>query len=287
MADHARDDGGHRTGSGPRPRATARFSLRLGGHDLPLTDGRYTLGRSPTCDFRIDSTHVSRQHASLEVHGDVITVRDLGSRNGVFVGSRRVRDGLDITESATLNVGGAVVDVIRLGDQVAPARARSAITVEIKPLDDDEEPVESTLNADGFTLLTGVVDKMFVLGRADEAERVLAGHLSTLLEEAKASVPLRSESCETAGRYAARLAASTRRGEWVSYAFQLYFHARLVMPTTLVDDLLHAVQRSRGVDRKRIREYVEYLDARSAGLSPSERFALQRITSLERLAAAL
>lgn len=87
----------------------------------------YTLGRDPTCDITIDDGTVSRFHAKIVV-SDVVTLFDLGSRNGTSVAGRRLNGG----ESVKL-VAGAIVELgqttlllqcVRLSALDAPERAR-------------------------------------------------------------------------------------------------------------------------------------------------------------------
>jgi pSer/pThr/pTyr-binding forkhead associated (FHA) protein len=44
------------------------------------------IGRSTMCTLQIDAADVSKEHASLRWVGDGWELRDLGSRNGTFVG---------------------------------------------------------------------------------------------------------------------------------------------------------------------------------------------------------
>jgi DNA-binding NtrC family response regulator len=69
---------------------------------LALADGVNRLGSSPECELRIDDPTVSRLHAELVVDDEGVLLRDLSSRNGTFVGGRRVtterlEPGLEIT----------------------------------------------------------------------------------------------------------------------------------------------------------------------------------------------
>jgi pSer/pThr/pTyr-binding forkhead associated (FHA) protein len=48
------------------------------------------LGRSPCCDLVVPHPSVSRKHAELRVGPSAVTVTDLGSRNGTYLGERRV-----------------------------------------------------------------------------------------------------------------------------------------------------------------------------------------------------
>ena len=52
------------------------------------------IGTDPSCDMVLTDPSVSRVHAELRVVAEGIRVRDLGSRNGIFVGSVRLEEGL-------------------------------------------------------------------------------------------------------------------------------------------------------------------------------------------------
>ena len=66
-----------------------------------LAKGELTIGRNPNNDILIDNVGVSRRHAVIKMSGDRVTVEDLGSANGTFVGgqkitSRELKDGDEI-----------------------------------------------------------------------------------------------------------------------------------------------------------------------------------------------
>jgi pSer/pThr/pTyr-binding forkhead associated (FHA) protein len=50
------------------------------------------IGRHLDCDVRIDSTKVSRRHCCIATAYDRISIRDLGSRNGVRVNGRLLEE---------------------------------------------------------------------------------------------------------------------------------------------------------------------------------------------------
>ncbi|HEX6272351.1 MAG TPA: sigma 54-interacting transcriptional regulator [Polyangiaceae bacterium] len=66
------------------------------------------LGRDPEATTRLDTGQVSRRHAVVELAGGGPVIRDLESKNGVFVNGVRVRE-------SPLRAG----DVLRLGDACA------------------------------------------------------------------------------------------------------------------------------------------------------------------------
>lgn len=76
---------------------------------------RVLLGRSAACDLRVEDARVSSEHASLGWTGSAWEVRDLGSKNGTFVGERRLAPG----ERTPLLPG----DLLTLGAPRPPAIA--------------------------------------------------------------------------------------------------------------------------------------------------------------------
>jgi DNA-binding CsgD family transcriptional regulator len=55
-----------------------------------LSSGTFILGRSSKCDLVVKHDTVSRRHAEIAVKQDAISVRDLGSRNGIIIANKRV-----------------------------------------------------------------------------------------------------------------------------------------------------------------------------------------------------
>lgn len=60
--------------------------------EFSLQDGSYILGRDSTCDLVLNAQGVSRRHAKIEVNGQVVTVSDLGSSNGIFINGLQVQE---------------------------------------------------------------------------------------------------------------------------------------------------------------------------------------------------
>lgn len=65
------------------------------------------IGRADHADVTLDTTHVSREHLSLELEGDTVTARDLGSKNGTFVNGQPI-SAQTLAHSAILRVGDTV-----------------------------------------------------------------------------------------------------------------------------------------------------------------------------------
>lgn len=57
---------------------------------LPTPPARMLLGRGEACDVVLDDADLSREHAEIDVGLGGVWIRDLGSKNGVFLGQRKV-----------------------------------------------------------------------------------------------------------------------------------------------------------------------------------------------------
>jgi hypothetical protein len=292
-----------------------RFRLRYLHHDLELFEGQFVVGRSATCQLSLDDALVSRRHAMLVVSKEGVTVEDLESRNGVVVNGQRiaarvpvkpgdkivigtqelvlqkgvehagVRDTGDIKRTLSAMAVPPEIEaerlIIRGGGALGSADRR--VNSSLPPNDSDEPSI--VRRADAFNLLGGVAEKALALGRAEEAERLLAAALSETIDATRAGKRLAAEHVDQAARFAAKLATATNKGSWVDYVIELYQAQARPCPAAVVDELYTAMRKINGVDLNRLRGYLAALRAKQATLGPAERFLVQRIEGLERLAA--
>ncbi|MGI9220769.1 MAG: FHA domain-containing protein [Woeseiaceae bacterium] len=77
-----------------RDRVTRLLIGKIEGQELrfPLFKDRLTLGRTRQNDIQLKSEHISRRHAVVVIEGDITRVIDWGSKNGVFVNSKRIKE---------------------------------------------------------------------------------------------------------------------------------------------------------------------------------------------------
>jgi len=70
-----------------------RLVVRLDGNwlsDRLIATGSISIGRAPDSDVCLPNRYVSRRHAIVRVTGSGYELRDVGSRNGTYVGHRRI-----------------------------------------------------------------------------------------------------------------------------------------------------------------------------------------------------
>jgi len=66
------------------------------------------IGRDETCDVRILSRSVSREHCAIEQDGDGLILRDMASTAGTLLEGQRI-DKVRVTDGMEVNVGPAVL----------------------------------------------------------------------------------------------------------------------------------------------------------------------------------
>jgi pSer/pThr/pTyr-binding forkhead associated (FHA) protein len=259
--------------------------LRQGIKEYRLERPSITIGRSAACELQLMSALVSRRHARLTLSTLGVTVEDLSSRNGVYINSVRVIGTVRLKPGDRLAIGDEVLnfgEVEDLGEKDTPSGLSSE-----RPQRDgfpDDESAMATHSADIYQLLAGVVDKALALGRGEEAERVIATHLQSTLTNATSGRGVSPDVARTAAGYAVKLAGATGKALWLDHAVKLYAALNLVLPLALVDEMYVLLRRVRGLDLDNLRRYTETLRVRTEELAPAERFVLQRLLGLERLA---
>lgn len=121
---------------------------------VPLTPGTYVMGRHENATLRVPLPSVSREHCELQVDARGLKVRDLGSSNGTFCNSQRVRE-------AGLNAG----DILGVGE------LQIVVQIDGRP---SEPSIKSAgapaLGASGASQGSSIMDAPPVLGGASGAK---------------------------------------------------------------------------------------------------------------------
>jgi DNA-binding NtrC family response regulator len=81
------------------------------GRHLELEAGEHVVGKQRDCALCLDDGQVSRQHLAISVSSDGIRVRDLGSKNGVYLGQARI-DAAELYPGSTLRLGRTRLQIV-------------------------------------------------------------------------------------------------------------------------------------------------------------------------------
>lgn len=274
-----------------------RFRLRYLQHDLELNEGTFAVGRNASCQLSLDDPLVSRRHAIFEHQGGSVTIEDLNSRNGVIVNGHRIETKVNLNVGDRILIGsqeltllaardGAQVGGGGIGKMTLPKMKVSTPSAGFPPVQIESDPEPSMVRrADQFKLLSGVAEKALAMGKAGEAERLLASALADVIEATRAGRPLPPTLVDQAAKFSAKLATATGKGGWADYVIELYAAQKRPCPAHVIDELYNAMRKVTAVDLNRLRGYVAMLRQMLPRYGPAERFLFQRLEGLERLAA--
>jgi hypothetical protein len=287
----------HQVFDGKGGPATKVFRIRHQGRELRLLPGDVLLGRGAHCSYSLEDPLISRRHARLVIGANEVELHDLNSANGVFVNGERVRGSRRLISGDKIQLGqqelvltavNADSPEMTLFDRATRDTLRNPPAGDLRGEPPSSDPVssEATNRLDSFALLCGVVDKMLALGSSAEAERMLHGHMMLLLSGLERGQPPDDATSERAATYALKLAAATAKGEWFDYTVRLYHLQARPLPAPLVDELYRLSRVVTAIDLELLRGYVEQLSSTAERLGPAERFVLQRLQGLLRVASA-
>ena len=275
-----------------------RFRLRYLQHDLELNEGTFAVGRNASCQLSLDDPLVSRRHAIFELSGGGVTIEDLNSRNGVIVNGHRIETKVNLNVGDRILIGSQELTLLAardgagnmagggVGKMTLPKMKVSTPSSGFPPVQIESDPEPSMVRrADQFKLLSGVAEKALAMGKAGEAERLLASALADVIEATRAGRPLPPTLVDQAAKFSAKLATATGKGGWADYVIELYAAQKRPCPAHVIDELYNAMRKVTAVDLNRLRGYVAMLRQMLPRYGPAERFLFQRLEGLERLAA--
>lgn len=152
---------------------------------LTFDGPRIVIGRGTSCDVRLPDASVSSRHATLQVAAGSVTLADEGSRNGTYVGSRKLAPRAPYTlKSGELVRMGRVWLEIRI-DQRPATRDLSLATKDLalalvsqamRALGDDGSPRVRVVEGpdEGVELVLADEGRAYVIGRGDTCDLPLA-----------------------------------------------------------------------------------------------------------------
>jgi pSer/pThr/pTyr-binding forkhead associated (FHA) protein len=106
---------------------------------LPAADVQAVIGRGSESNIVLDDRDISRSHAEMAVRDGKITVRDIGSRNGLVVGDVRVNS-LELNFGDSFTVGKTTIVVEHPSESVlstifeAPEEETSSYEAALRPV---------------------------------------------------------------------------------------------------------------------------------------------------------
>ena len=241
--------------------------LKYKSRGIRVYPGEYVIGRSRGCHVIIDDDLVSRRHACLTFEEPSrLVLRDLGSRNGVFVNGKRIGD-----ESRGLADG----DIFTIGSEelhvyVEKTELAASPNSPTDNLDDTSRILlkpsiitvpERTETTNDLDLIGAVADRALTAGHPRDAEKLLEMHLRSVLIDSQSLGRTTGRVRKKAFDYALRLAEATAKGEWFDYAVDILCAEKSVCTQEQFSKLQRVAKAVPCVDTRRLRRYTAILRA--------------------------
>jgi len=106
-----------------RPTAPVCHWLVLNSERVMLQQRQNVIGRDPASDVWLDIPGISRRHARIVIEGDLVTLEDLGSKNGTAVGEAPVQGPVALHDGDRVRFG-PVESVYRKSDSGVSTQTR-------------------------------------------------------------------------------------------------------------------------------------------------------------------
>ena len=268
----------------------ARFRLRYQSTDLELPFGDFVVGRSSRCHLALDDALVSRQHAVFKVSQELVSVEDLGSRNGVMVNGRQLDGSRKLKHLDRIVIGSQELLIIQVVDKGSTGSAHRPTLAKqgsrATPQSDTmPEPDEATQQRNE-SVLERLAEKSLALGRFDEAERMLERKLLEMLDDAQRGKTPDTRRLGMATDYALQLASGTSKSEWLDWVFHIHRHTGELLDEERISKVHELVRKMRYSESGALAAYIQVLKARASGYGPNEQFQLKRLEGILRVVSA-
>ena len=102
------------------PRFILEFkNVRGEKHTVDLKEGENGVGRLAGSDVAVDDASISRSHATITVRKGKVTLRDLESKNGTFVGDKKITGDAEVEPDAPIRFGLVKATIVRKPEKSA------------------------------------------------------------------------------------------------------------------------------------------------------------------------
>lgn len=135
-----------------------RLKNVLSGEVYPLTKSSCIVGRDHDCEVKIDSAALSRNHASLQITGDGVLLKDLNSTNGTYVNNILIQSATLLSYTDIITIGSHRLVLLKPPASTGGKGVKSSdIAEDFAYLDSDDRTSSNTMIRSYFAKSMGVM----------------------------------------------------------------------------------------------------------------------------------
>jgi hypothetical protein len=258
--------------------ARVSWVVRCKERAIALGEGNHLIGRAKDCTVAIDDDGlVSRHHAELIVTPEGVTLRDLGSRNGVYLKYRRLtpREDVRVFHGDTFLIG--QTNLVLMQQRGRERKQTFSAGLLDETTDTGEMPAVTGLGMP-YKRFLAEADRSFASGDFDRfagATHLLLATLTAAIHEGMAAD---EPAFQSAQKHAVAL-AEMRGVEWIDELCAL-LEAGPLVPSIETITTLQRLFDERGWQSERLDAYVEKVRPVLEDAGPRGRALLLHLTNL-------
>lgn len=276
-----------------------RYRLRFLLQEFDLPRGITIVGRSLDCHLSIEDPLVSREHARIMIDDDGARVEDLRSRNGVRVNGLTVRKPTALCDGDRIRIGtqdfvfcsadthgetrSKTTGVLRLCSKCRLPYARETIACPHCETTEQTEETTPTTNSEDYRaawslqLMAEALERALVLGRLDDAERIVRRTTAELDQLILAGGSIDSPALDAVAERVAAMTLATDDPAWVLWVLAVYRRAACVPSVQAADQIAEAAARHPEPVRAPLAALLDCLHADEGAESLGEANAVARL----------
>lgn len=273
------------------------FRLMVGEQAVPVDPGESIIGRGEECRIVVMHSAVSRNHARLVLDGARLTIEDLDSANGTYVNRVRIYGPESLERGDWIALGGFEIEVLQRvsldpdSEHENPPTPSSGVKVLAQiPLSksaDSFRIAETTrvlrapiAGSAQFESAARLADRVLALGRSEAAAEILADPIANVLAAALSGSIPDSETVDSLGRSALKLANATHDGAWVDAAIEVHLLAARPLRLETLRQLVLLRARTGIGDDDLLTRYYETLRSQMGSMSRGEQTLVALVADL-------
>jgi len=214
--------------------------------EIELGEGRFVIGRSPSCDLPLEDPLVSRRHACILLEGDGAAIEDLGSRNGTLLNGEPLFDNHPLRHNDRIGIGSLELVYLedrrctaaRLSPNADAGLRRSPRAIESSRA---EDTISLHMGGGSTTMVASIIDKAMQARQFEHAARLLDGKIENYEVKAARGVHDIALLAEIAPLNA-QLAAELEDGSRIAWVLGTYARAGTTIPEVVFAQLLEAAR---------------------------------------------
>ena len=184
------------------------------GQAISIPGDRFVIGRADDCNLKPRSELISRYHCEISQKDGNVFVRDMGSKNGVFLNDEKISETCELKNGDRITVGPLefYVQILYEGKPQKPAKVKSvseAVARTVALQSENAQKNQEDAIADWLRPEDDVSDEDEMETRTIDASELMA-HLQTQSEAANREREEQEEAGQTDGVMRPGAAASSR-----------------------------------------------------------------------------